>query len=447
MKHFLALLLFSISFYATAYAQFSRLGDNANLTFYVCAEKGGILPQAHITITFGKNVVNLVTDNRGYVNYYKPLPDSVQVSVSYMGFETLEEEVKSKSSFNVVLKEKPIEMSEVIVKGDIIAVITKGDTTQFNTVAFRTIEGNSMAKLFEKLPGMAIVDGVLRYRGEKIDRITIDKQRLFGNNVLLALDNIRADDVENVKVYKEDSDRAKENSIENAEQQTVADVTTKSKPTMVRNVTLVAAGGTEADTKDRKPLYEASGKLAYSRVGTTLTADAGTKNINIPNFFIPACYEIKESGGSFYYYRDEPGKFMLITDNKFNRTLEASEAWEKREYFPSDNYFSRDYDTRNFINNRKTDISTRNTWWYRFKDKNRLSINFDFSNTGDIKRADDIISASRDGIPVQKQNIAQRENSNAYDLKAGLGYSKTFRSKIHIDVNVSAKMSENDGDG
>ena len=448
MKYFLALFLFGISFYTTAHAQFNKTSDNTGwLTFSIMAEKGGTLPGAHITITFDKNVINLVTNINGYSSYSKPLPDSVHVTVSYIGFETLEGTIRTQASFNVVLKEKPIEMSEVIVKGDVIAVITKGDTTQFNAAAFKTIEGNSMAKLFEKLPGMEIVNGELKYRGEKIDRITIDKQRLFGENVMLAINNIRADDVENVRVYKEDSDWANENGIKNAEQKTVADVTTKSKPTMIRNVTLVVAAGAETDTKDRNPLYEASGKLAYSCVGTTLTTNTVVNNTKMNDFMLPIQYKAQETGVSFNYYRNKPQKYTIITDNKFNHKRDASETWENRAYFPSNDYFSRDYNARNFTNNRKTDILTRNTLWKTLKDKSRLSVEFNFSRTDGVKRTDDIVSASQNEVILQKQNIAQREKSNTYNLDAGLGYSKTFKSKISIDTKVSTKISENDEDG
>src|SRR5690606_28900530 len=93
----------------------------------------------------------------------------------------------------IQLVPKTEELAEIVVVGEALAVVRRGDTIQYNAEAFKTFVNDPMERLFQVLPGMRLEDGVLTYLGQPIKRITIDGERLFGNDVSLALENIRAD--------------------------------------------------------------------------------------------------------------------------------------------------------------------------------------------------------------------------------------------------------------
>ena len=47
------------------------------------------LPGAHVKLVSGKDTINLVTDENGGVNYYKKVKDSIELTVSSLGFNTI----------------------------------------------------------------------------------------------------------------------------------------------------------------------------------------------------------------------------------------------------------------------------------------------------------------------------------------------------------------------
>ena len=96
---------------------------------------------AHVKLISGKDTVNLVTDIYGFAKYDKEVKDSIELIASYLGFNTLSGKVKTAPSIHILLSEKIYGITEVVVKGNMIAVISKGDTTRYNTAAFSTLVG------------------------------------------------------------------------------------------------------------------------------------------------------------------------------------------------------------------------------------------------------------------------------------------------------------------
>ena len=406
------------------------------------SQDGTPLIGAHVTIESGKEEITLVTGSFGHAIYPRPLADSVKVTVSYMGYEPEEAVIKIPAQARAYLREKRNVLSEIVVTGELIAVVTKGDTTLFNAAAFKTFEGDVMSRLFEKLPGMEFRYGRLFYLGDPIQRVTIDGNRLFGDNVMLALENIRADDVVNVSVYKELDEWSQLNRIKNAEPITVANVTTKSKPTKIRNVTLNGGVGAELEPEKRKVRYSLSGTLVASRVGGSFIANAGVKNVPEGRN-----YDFKKLSGSFEYNNNNARRYSFNTRNYVNATRSATEAWTNQAYFPTNYDLSRNYYTQNVTDSKKSDFATYNHFFHTFKDNSRFTTFLDFKYIDDLQKSVRIISAHQDDLPTQSQHITQRDKERSYDMDARISYNKKFGTNVLISPRASAKISNNSGDG
>jgi ribosomal protein L23 len=152
---------------------------------------------AHIKLIFAGDSLNFVTNVSGRVGTDKiPLTeDSITISVSYMGYRTVRGKVEIPAIIRAVKVFMPVkvrDINEIVVKGNLISVINKGDTITYNAATFKVLEGDPLSKLFEKIPGVVVSSGMLYYMGEMVDQIRFDNEALFGNNARLALETITA---------------------------------------------------------------------------------------------------------------------------------------------------------------------------------------------------------------------------------------------------------------
>jgi len=475
MTRYLTAIIICLSLYTIANAQTIIIGGRTtdlSIRIQVLDSLSkAVMPRAHVKVfSGGRDTTSIPTDNNGIAIYRGPFrADSVEFWVSHLGYETkriVQPAPKigyfsSTGNVPVYLVEKTSELAEIVVVGDVLAVVIKGDTVQFNAEAFKTFEGDPMSKLFELLPGMKLENGALSYFGETIQRITIDGTRLFGDNVTAALKNIRADDVENVKVYGEASDWDKLNEVDNPELNKVADVTTKSKPKRILNATLSASGGATIEPDDRgakQAFYGVSGKLNYFRVGESASVNAHTGNIPSPFsvintmdtgggdllFSLQPKYRTTEGG--FNYNRNEVNKYSFTTNNTVGITKTGTESWSNRDYFLSDNWLSRNYNEQNSSESRSNRFSSGNGAGFTFKDKSVVGANVSFSYNGDLRESLNIVSAMQDGVQTQSRNIAEHNKNNSYNLNTRIDYRKKIQL-LSISSNVSANISKNDGEG
>ncbi|OFY42402.1 MAG: hypothetical protein A2X18_10975 [Bacteroidetes bacterium GWF2_40_14] len=404
------------------------------------------LPGASVKLISGRDTANLVTNENGSVSYNKKVKDSIELTVSSLGFNTLSGKIKTAPSIYVALSEKTYGITEVIVKGNMVAVISRGDTTRYNAAAFKTMVGDNMAELFKKFPGMEFNGTNLTFRGTTIERINIDDKRLFNNDVKLALENIRADDVISVDVYKEATDWDKLNNIENGRKQTVANVKTKSKPNRVFNKTIILAGGQEIDKNSEERYekkYEASGKAVFSQVGKSITANASYKNI-VGNS------QSKNLDGEFKLQIHKINKLQFLTNNVLTNVKSLTENSSEQIYFPTELYSSRTYNSDEIGHLTKSKFSSKNLFSYTFRTKDIIyfRVNLDYDRTKNDNS--NHILATLNGIPTNNLNLNTSNKRRTVGVNGSAGYNKKFGTRdpgVLLSYNASFSISENDNNG
>lgn len=163
------------------------------------------MPGADIVLYSGKDSLYFSTDRDGRVG--TPIPqssDSLRFKIYFMGYKTAEGKFKrpvKSLDISVLMVEDPSQLAEVIISGDKVSMVIKGDTTVFNASAFYTAEDSPLKTLLSQMPGIELKDNSIMANGKNVSKILLNGKALFGNDITSALDVIYSKDVKSVKVY------------------------------------------------------------------------------------------------------------------------------------------------------------------------------------------------------------------------------------------------------
>lgn len=99
-------------------------------------------------------------------------------------------------------RERHRDLGEVTVTATRIKMVMKGDTIVFDAAAFDLGEGSMLNTLVEQLPGASLdEDGVIKVNGRTINELLVNGKDFFKGDPKIALENLPAYTVKNVKVY------------------------------------------------------------------------------------------------------------------------------------------------------------------------------------------------------------------------------------------------------
>lgn len=124
------------------------------------------------------------------------------LSVSYLGYRTVNKTIENKSqNIAIVLESSPEELKEVLIKFDNIE--KRGDTLSYSVSAFKDQKDRSIADVIKKMPGISIMpNGQIYYMGNPIEKYYIEGMDMLEGRYNLANDNISADDVSKVQILE-----------------------------------------------------------------------------------------------------------------------------------------------------------------------------------------------------------------------------------------------------
>jgi hypothetical protein len=110
---------------------------------------------------------------------------------------------------SIVMRLKSNVLQEVIIKGKMIPVRIKGDTTEFNAEAYVVQPNDKVEDLLKQMPGIEVnKDGRITANGQNVTKILVDGEEFFRDDPTLVTRNIRADMVDKVQLYDKKSDQA-----------------------------------------------------------------------------------------------------------------------------------------------------------------------------------------------------------------------------------------------
>ena len=137
-------------------------------------------------------------------------------------------------------------LGEVVVAKTRIKVFTRGDTLIYNADAFKLPEGSMLDDLIKQLPGAELkADGQIFVNGEKIEELTLNGKNFFGNNAKVMLENLPHYTVNQLKVFRKNTDRNEWLGREVEEKRLAMDVVLKREYSVGTLVNAALGGATD----------------------------------------------------------------------------------------------------------------------------------------------------------------------------------------------------------
>lgn len=180
------------------------------------------------------------------------------VEISFIGYETSHRKIKLESDSsnynlgNIYLEENAIQLREAEITAQIPPIVNKGDTIEYNAGAYSVEESSVLQDLLKKIPGIEVdANGNITVNGKSIQKILVDGKEFFGNDIALALDNLPANMIKKLQLFKEDSETAKVTGIKDKDPQQVINLVVKDelKESLFGNVTLGYGSDDRYDNK------------------------------------------------------------------------------------------------------------------------------------------------------------------------------------------------------
>ena len=138
-------------------------------------------------------------------------------------------------------------LKEVKVTATLVKMVMKKDTVVFNADAFQLAEGSMLDQLVARLPGVELRgNGQIYVNGRFVSSLLLNGEDFFKGDPSIALQNLPAYTVNQIKVYEKQSDRDKAMGLEKrGEQPLVMDVNLKKQYSVGWMANVDAGGGIE----------------------------------------------------------------------------------------------------------------------------------------------------------------------------------------------------------
>ncbi len=161
-------------------------------------------------------------------------PGKYIVKVSYVSYLSRFFDVQlTRNSNTAALGSITLETNDVALKQALVTKVAArveqvGDTTMFNAAAYRTPEGATLEALVKQLPGVEVSDeGKIKWNGKEVQEFLVNGKDFFKGDTKIAMKNLPADMVSKLKAYDKKSDYTELTGIDDGEETTVLDISTK----------------------------------------------------------------------------------------------------------------------------------------------------------------------------------------------------------------------------
>lgn len=380
--------------------------------------------------------------------------DSVDLEVTYVGYKPFKKrygntEFRGRIEVKMEVDEQSI--AQVVVVGQQVAMVFRGDTTVYNAGAFKTMADDRFAELLKQLPGVEIKDNKIYAEGQEVKRVLIDGKNLFGSKTSYALTDLEASDVRSVRVYEDFSPEAKRLGDNTAEKEKVMDVETKSKRGYILGGNLEGTLGAslERDYSGRHEIRHSEAGSFYrntERGNWRLEASNSKDNIRQGEgvSFDSKTTPTKQTDAQADYTLRRGDSTNVSTAVRFGRSRQSSTGSSQTEYFPTESYALRSEESRNESLSKSLSAEISN--YVNIQRKKKV---FGAMTTFSIDDGS-TLGHSRTQQRIDDEKTRTNLNSNSDRRNIRLNVSIFFHSKISerstLSFNVSGKYAPGDRD-
>lgn len=223
-----------------------------------------------------KNLKFAITDDKGYYSLQLIKGDTLNLSVSYLGYKPISYMlIASKNTKkDFILQQSLEQLDEIVIE---MPVTVEENITTYKTEVFVDGSERKLKNVLKKLPGVEVdKKGNVIVQGKKVTQMLVDGKKFFGGNSKLAVENIPANAVDNVKVIDNYNEIEFLKNVSDSDEMAMDIILKEDKKQFV-------FGDIEAG-KGNKNFYKTSANLFYYSPKTNVNFIGNSNNINEKTF-------------------------------------------------------------------------------------------------------------------------------------------------------------------
>ena len=190
-----------------------------------------------------------------------------------------------------ILKQNSTNLKEVTVEGQQALATQNGDTTSFNSKAFKVNKDATAEDLISKMPGVTVLDGKVQAQGEDVKQVLVDGKRFFGDDANAVLKNIPAEIIDKVQVFDKKSDQSQFTGFDDGNASKTINIVTKAQ--FKNGIFGKAVAGYGYEDK-----FKGGANVNVFKGNRRITILAQSNNINEQNFTAEDLVGVASSSGS-----------------------------------------------------------------------------------------------------------------------------------------------------
>lgn len=154
------------------------------------------------------------------------------IQYTYIGYNTAFTDIvvgdKDRRLKPITMTESSIVLDEATVVGVKTQITVKEDTVEFNADSYKTQPNAVVEDLLKRLPGVDVdSEGKITANGKEVTKILVDGKEFFSDDPKVASKNLPVDMVDKLQVVDRQSDLARLTGVDDGEDETVINLTTK----------------------------------------------------------------------------------------------------------------------------------------------------------------------------------------------------------------------------
>ncbi len=249
---------------------------------------------------------------------------------------------------NLIINNKSIVLSEVVLNKESPPVTLIGDTIQYNAGSFKTQPNATVEDLLKRLPGVSVdKNGAVKAQGQTVQKVLVDGKEFFGDDPKMATKNLPADAIDKVQVYNKLSDQAELTGFDDGNSEKTINLKLKQDKKKGVFGKINAGGGTDGRYEGKFNVNSFKGARQMSVIGMANNTNAEGFSFMDALNFSGALNQLKSGGGNFNISADNDLGGLAGGDSHsgINTTLGTGVNYNniigKKTDFQSNYFFSR----------------------------------------------------------------------------------------------------------
>lgn len=447
MKYLILFCLFFISLSAVAQTGKKDVAGYVQGTVYD-GKTREVVSSASIRILSPDSVYvqGMATDGQG--KFRMPVSAGNYIlEASFMGYKTFLQNFNISPanptyiSDSIFLYEADYMLKAAIVEAKVPDIVVKGDTIEYTAGAYSSQESDMLQDMIRNIPGIEIdANGNITANGKPVKKILVDGKEFFGNDIPMALNNLPANMIKKLQLYKEASEESRITGFKDKDPEQVMNLVVKEELKQSIFGDIKAGYGSDDKYANKATVNFMRNENQVSLVGDMNNVSDNEYSVGMDNGIdknknVGVSAQIKTSdklklGGSFRYFNNENQmdtktntQTFITSGNRFSENNMSTIS--KRENLN----FSLNMEWRP---DSLTTIYARSYAGFNNSNNNNTSSNLSFVSEGDTTSSQSVSRLKGDGY-----------NINSY-LTIGRKLNNKGRT-VSLSLNTSLRSDDSDG--